>query len=140
MAETRPAAGAGVRLTPRRRAVLDVLARTDSHPDARWVYERAQERMPGISLATVYRALQALREAGLILEFPQPAGASRFDANTSAHHHLTCVRCGRITDVILPLGPLRQEVQRLADFATVTSERLEFFGLCRRCDGDRPKR
>jgi Fe2+ or Zn2+ uptake regulation protein len=117
-----------------------VVAGTDSHPDARWVYERVQERMPGVSLATVYRALQALREAGLVLEVPQPAGASRFDANTSTHHHLTCVRCGRISDVVLALEPLRQEVQRLADFAAVTSERLEFFGLCRRCDSERPER
>lgn len=124
-----------LRLTRRRRAILDLLAATDAHPDARWVFEKVQERVPGVSLATVYRALDALREAGLVRELPQATGANRFDANTSAHHHLVCTRCGRIVDVRLPTEALRREAERVSDFASVTGERVELFGLCRTCAG-----
>lgn len=128
-----------LRLTPRRRAILRALAGTDSHPDARWVYEQVQRAVPGISLATIYRGIQALRKASLVVELPQPTGATRYDANTAPHVHVTCLRCRRIVNLTLKMESLREEACRRAGFATVGGERLELFGLCRSCDGAGPR-
>ena len=130
---------ARLRLTPRRQAILRALASSDRHPDARWVHEQVQRAMPGISLATVYRGIHALREAGLVVELPQPAGATRYDADTAPHIHVTCLRCRRMVDLRLELEPLREEARRQAGFASVAAESLELLGLCRSCDGAGPQ-
>ena len=56
----------GYRLTKQRLAILKVLRGTDTHPDAEWVYREVKKVLPQVSLGTVYRSLEALREAGLI--------------------------------------------------------------------------
>ncbi|HXF51490.1 MAG TPA: transcriptional repressor, partial [Dehalococcoidia bacterium] len=85
-------------MTACREAILRVLAGTRSHPDARWIYERVQQVLPGVSLSTVYRTLAWLRDRGMVLEFPTPRGA-RYDADVREHHHVTCRVCGRMEDL-----------------------------------------
>src|SRR5713226_5080679 len=86
----------GLRLTGPRRVVLDVLRSTESHPTAEWVHRVVRRRLPRVSLGTVYRNLRLLVGEGLVAEIQGPH--ARFDANLEAHHHFTCVRCGRILD------------------------------------------
>jgi Fe2+ or Zn2+ uptake regulation protein len=124
----------GLRLTAPRRLILDVVRATDLHPSAATVYRRVRRRLPGVSLATVYRNLRMLAAHGLLAERVEAAGL-RFDANTSPHDHFTCVVCGRIYDV-----------PRLADAGVrlalgsgmgfeVLDHRIEFSGRCARCRG-----
>ena len=120
------------RLTARRRAIFEIVAGTRSHPDARQVFQEAQERFPGISLATVYRALGWLRGAGLLAELPGD-GAARFDANVAAHHHLVCVRCGRMVDVEVSIDGLKEQARQQSGFVSVGSARVQFQGLCPEC-------
>src|SRR5215831_3941106 len=97
--------GRGFRLTTPRQAVLEVVRSIKAHPTAEEVYRLVIRRAPGVSLGTVYRNLRLLVDAGLLGELPGPR--ARFDANTRAHHHFTCLRCGRIADVEIPVaGPL----------------------------------
>src|SRR5882724_8147083 len=92
----------GLRLTGPRRVVLEVLRGTDAHPTAESVHRLVRRRLPRVSLGTVYRNLRLLVAEGLAAEIPGPH--ARFDANMDAHHHFTCVRCGRIVDVDGPLA------------------------------------
>src|SRR5262245_26786267 len=92
----------GFRLTAPRRAVLEVVRGTKTHPTAEEVHRLVTRRAPGVSLGTVYRNLRLLVDAGLLGELPGPR--ARFDANTRAHHHFTCLRCGRIIDVEAPVA------------------------------------
>ena len=125
------------RLTPRRQLVLEAVRRALIHPDVQWVYDRVRDKVPNISLATVYRSLAVLAEAGLIRELPDASGPTRYDANVAEHHHARCIVCGRILDVDLgDVTKLRKQVQRLTGFAQVESERLEFYGLCATCAGE----
>jgi len=93
---------AGMRLTPQRRAVLEELAGDTTHPLADEVARRVSDRVPGISLSTVYKTLHEFASAGLIRELDLP-GAMRFDADTSDHAHLVCDDCGTVVDI--PLSP-----------------------------------
>jgi Fur family peroxide stress response transcriptional regulator len=88
-----------LRVTPQRFAVYaNLLHRTD-HPTAEDILRDLNENAPTSSQATVYSALQALRQAGLVREVLLEAGISRYDANVDAHHHFRCRCCGIIEDI-----------------------------------------
>jgi Fe2+ or Zn2+ uptake regulation protein len=95
-------------------------------------------RAPRVSLATVYRNLRLLADVGLLGELPGPR--ARFDANTRAHDHFTCLRCGRIVDVEAPVAQphsraLSTRVEGRTGL-TITHQRIDFFGRCRTCQGE----
>jgi Fe2+ or Zn2+ uptake regulation protein len=125
---------AGVRVTPQRRAVLDVLRSSHDHPTAAEVFERVRQVVPGIGAATVYRTLALLVESGQALELSLGDGSSaRFDGNVERHDHVVCDGCGRAVDITATLpstavrGPARQ-----TGF-TITGYDLQFRGRCPRC-------
>lgn len=120
------------RMTACRQAILRVLAGTRSHPDARWIYERVQQVLPGVSLSTVYRTLAWLRDRGMVLEFPTPRGA-RYDADVREHHHVTCRVCGRMEDLDASLDPPPAAAVRHPAFASIEGARVELTGLCAEC-------
>jgi Fe2+ or Zn2+ uptake regulation protein len=121
------------RLTPQRRAVLDVLRDSHDHPTAQDVIDRVRRTSPGIGAATVYRTLNLLVESGQALELSLGDAASRYDANTDRHDHVVCVRCGAAADVHAALPPrLAREVAQVSGFA-VTGHDLTFTGLCPTC-------
>lgn len=125
---------AAPRLTPQRRAVLDVLRSSRDHPTAAEVYDRVRALAPGIGAATVYRTLSMLVTTGRALELNLGDGvAARYDANTSRHDHLVCEECGRAVDIDLPVpSALVAELNRMTDFQ-ITGYDLQFRGLCPRC-------
>src|SRR4029453_19260076 len=137
--------GRGFRLTAPRHAVLEVLRGIKTHPTAEEVHRLVIRRAPRVSLGTVYRNLRVLVDAGLLGELPGPR--ARFDANTRAHHHFTCLRCGRIADVEAPVTEPHSRAlsKRVAARTglTITHHRIDFFGRCRKCQAkerDRPGR
>ena len=88
----------GIKATHQRREIFREVARTDEHPDAETICRRVRRRVPTVSLDTVYRTLALLEKKGLLSRLEAFAGRTRFDANTAAHHHFICTRCGRVRD------------------------------------------
>ena len=127
--------GRGFRLTAPRHAVLEVVRGAKAHPTAEEVHRLVTRRAPGVSLGTVYRNLRQLVDAGLIGELPGPP--ARYDANIRAHHHFTCLRCGRIMDVEAPVAePHSRALSRRVAARTglaIKHHRIDFFGRCREC-------
>src|SRR5215467_9394255 len=127
--------GRGFRLTVPRRTVLKVVQGIQTHPTAEEVHRLVIRRAPRVSLATVYRNLRLLVDAGLLGELPGPR--ARFDANTRDHHHFTCLRCGRIADVEAPVAePHSQALSKRVEARTgltITHHRIAFFGRCWKC-------
>ena len=80
--------------------MAEALAGEHVHLTADAVYGRAQQRLPEISLATVYNALNELVDMGEVLEIYTGEGPKRYDPNTTVpHHHLYCIECGALRDV-----------------------------------------
>ncbi len=96
---------AGRRLTRQRAAVYDHLCRADHHPTAEDVYRRVKESIPSISLATVYKALEALVDSGLAARLVAANGSARYDARSDHHYHLRCLRSGAVEDVPTSFDP-----------------------------------
>ena len=105
------------RLTKQRKVILEELCKSDSHPTADELYQTVRQRMPNISLGTVYRNLDFLTEQGQIAKIEYSGSQMRFDALLEFHQHVRCVKCGAISDV----------------FNTLLSSRIEFDGICHKC-------
>ncbi|HEU4403657.1 MAG TPA: Fur family transcriptional regulator [Candidatus Polarisedimenticolia bacterium] len=126
----------GGRVTRQRRAVYAALAAHGDHPSAETLHREVRRRIPGISLATVYKALEVLVRSGAATRIAHSDGVSRYDVRTDDHDHLRCLDCGRVEDFDRPHRP-----ERLADVVserfTITGYRLEFLGYCAACDSAR---
>lgn len=122
-----------LRLTPQRRAVLEVLEAAHDHPTAAEVFERVQVVHPGIGAATVYRTLGLLVDHGKALELGLTDGASRYDANTGRHDHLICESCGTAVDVDAPIPQRLSDSLADATGFTITGYDLRFRGRCPTC-------
>jgi len=128
---------AGVRLTHQRLEIFREVARADDHPDAETVYRRVRERMPTVSLDTVYRTLWLLNEHDLIRTLGPSRERTRFDANLHRHHHFVCVRCGATRDFTSrELDDLELPSSATA-LGRIETTRVEVRGVCRECAGEK---
>jgi Fe2+ or Zn2+ uptake regulation protein len=98
---------AGWRCTPQRLAVYHHLSRADHHPTAEELYQAVKAAIPNISLATVYKALEALVASGLAsrLTAGEGSGSARYDARGDHHYHLRCLRSGAVQDLPTAYDP-----------------------------------
>jgi Fe2+ or Zn2+ uptake regulation protein len=103
---------AGWRFTRQRAEVFAYLRTVESHPTAEQVFAAVRQKIPNISLATVYKALEALVDAGLAARLADSDGPVRYDGRAEAHYHLRCERTGQVRDLPLPYDP--ELIQRLA--------------------------
>jgi Fur family transcriptional regulator, peroxide stress response regulator len=129
--------GGGLRCTPQRLAVYDVLAGAGHHPTAEEVYQAVRATIPRISLATVYKSLEALVETGVAAKLPADAGeaSARYDARRDPHYHFRCLRTGAVHDLPTHFDPdlVGKLDPKLADYLSrqgfqVTGYRLELVG------------
>ena len=128
----------GLRLTTPRRIILDVVRATDAHPTATLVYRHVRRRLPRVSLATVYRNLEALAASGQVRRIDGPGTHRRFDGNTKPHHHARCRVCDRIIDLFdIPDQGLDLIAERECGF-TISATSIEFTGVCDSCRSRQP--
>jgi len=122
----------GYRATAQRIAISRYALTSRAHPSARQVYDEVRSTHPTVSLATVYKTLQVLREMGLLQELNFPEGEARFDSYMRPHLHLICRRCGKIIDVEDQAAQDLLNVASRARF-TVTGLRVDMYGVCQKC-------
>ena len=124
----------GQRYTEQRAAVFRFLESTDVHPSADEVFLAVRRKLPGISLATVYKSLETLVGCGLAVKLTYSDGSARYDGRTDPHHHARCLSCGKVMDIAgsLPEGQWEQLRERAEGFV-VTGYRLELSGFCPAC-------
>jgi Fe2+ or Zn2+ uptake regulation protein len=96
---------AGRRSTRQREEIYAYLLRSEDHPTAEQVFEAVRKSIPNLSLATVYNALEALADAGLVMKLPSSEGSIRYDGRAEGHYHLRCLRSGAVADLSTPYVP-----------------------------------
>ncbi|MDD2469252.1 MAG: transcriptional repressor, partial [Desulfobulbus sp.] len=84
----------GIKLTHQRIEIFREVAQTGDHPDADQIFQRVRDRVPHVSLDTVYRTLWLLNDLGLVVTLGASREPTRFDANLKSHHHFVCRQCG----------------------------------------------
>ena len=83
--------------------MYDYLRSVDCHPSAEEVYASVRQEIPNISLATVYKALEALVDCGLAAKLSNCDGPARYDHRSDAHYHLRCLRTDQVRDLQVPV-------------------------------------
>ncbi len=123
------------RQTRQRVEILDLLSGLDEFRSAQQLHDLLRSQGSTVGLATVYRAVQALSDAGEVDMLLAADGEAlyRLCERKAHHHHLVCRSCGTAVEID---GP---SVERWADamaaehgFSDI-SHTLELFGLCRTC-------
>jgi Fur family peroxide stress response transcriptional regulator len=124
----------GMNVTPQRIAVYRALLESEEHPTPEALFASVREGMPSISLATIYKTLEALQRLGVCHEISRLGEARRFEANLDDHHHTVCTRCGRVADFDDErLGSLSPPPG--LDGFVPTGIHVQVVGLCGACAG-----
>lgn len=122
-----------LKVTPQRLAIYKVLYETTSHPTAEEIYTALRQSHPTMSLATVYKTLDALKKADLATELNVGDDSSRYDANIKSHPHMICYECGKVMDLHTnSLENFKNHIQKETDF-DIVSEKVYFYGTCKTC-------
>lgn len=127
----------GVRITPQREVILDYLITHHNHPDVETIRDGIEDKLPNLSVATIYNTLKMLVDNGLVIELPNNDGGIRYDYFGVPHYHAICENCGKIIDIFDDDYPelvkhVQQTTREKTDFL-VTGTQLEVTGICPDC-------
>lgn len=122
------------RLTAQKKAILGCVRNYwPTHPTSQMVFEKVKKKMPSISLGTVYRNLNTLRETGYVEEIVVHNESSRYDSRVDAHLHFMCDDCNELFDIDNP-NLLKSHTRRLKDQGFIVQRSsIMFHGLCQKC-------
>jgi Fur family transcriptional regulator, ferric uptake regulator len=119
-----------LKMTDQRRVVARVLSESDDHPDVETLYQRSNAIDSRISIATVYRTVKLLEEAGVIERHDFGDGKARYEESPEEHHdHLIDMRSGAVIEFT------NAEIERLQEMIarelgyTLVGHRLELYGV-----------
>lgn len=121
------------RHSKQRELILAQLSALSTHPTADELYQLVRQKMPNISLGTVYRNLDFLAAKNLLRKF-NDGKKTRFDGNVKPHAHLNCLNCGCLKDLPqIAIDQLDNFYQKIDNFK-ILSYQLTFIGICNNCN------
>ncbi|MCI2018714.1 MAG: transcriptional repressor [Lentilactobacillus buchneri] len=128
----------GIRITPQREIILTYLIGHHNHPSVETIRDGIDEKLPNLSVATIYNTLKLFVDNGLVIELPNKDGGLRYDFFGVPHYHAICENCGKIFDIFDESYPdIVAHVQKVAREKvgfTVTGTQLEVTGICPKCE------
>ncbi len=124
----------GMKVTPQRRSIFEVLHESAEHPTAEDIYHRVREVMPDVSVATVYQTLNGLVDMGEVVELDLGEGKRRYDPRTDGHWHLVCLGCRQIVDIPRSVDPAEILLEEPCGYE-ITRCDVVLYGLCPDCQG-----
>lgn len=122
-----------LRMTHQREIILKELQESKLHLTADELYDRVKKILPRISLATVYRNLEILTQAGMIAKREVSGRQKRFDSDVSDHDHIYCIQCHRLDNLELDREEFGSLPTKQIKGYNVIGYRLEFIGICKEC-------
>src|SRR6266508_1709774 len=123
----------GLRATSQRVVMHRLLRDRARHVSAEELLSEASDRLPGVSLPTVYATLELFEQLGIVRRVNGGGGTLLWDTRADAHHHMICRRCGRIEDMEAPLD--LERARAVAAKSGFEPDRAEVVvsGLCASC-------
>lgn len=123
----------GLRLTPQRRLIIEIIHNAETHITAEDIINSVQKKMPGVNKSTIYRTLDLLEETGCVYKSEANEHYIYHHAEDGHHHHLICSTCGQTLeceeDIFLPVEKaLSEKYGFCIDFKHVVMK-----GLCAGC-------
>ena len=123
----------GLKITPQREAIYLEIADSRTHPTADQLYNVIAKKFPNISYDTVNRTLNTLARIGLIDIIEGYGNPRRYDSNSKSHHHLHCVRCGKVIDFYNSEFDKLDIPKDIPKTFEIISKRVILGGICSDC-------
>ncbi len=128
----------GQRMTAQRRLLLDIIRNAEGHLEADEILRLAKEKDDRISLSTVYRNLNLLKESGLVLERHLGEEHHHYELNNGPdHHHLICTECGDVFEFESPLSEMMMAEVESASRFRINRIEIDMQGLCPNCQKEK---
>jgi Fur family transcriptional regulator, peroxide stress response regulator len=124
----------GLAFTFQRQVIYEAVVDSTEHPTPEWIYEQARQRIPSISLGTVYKNVKTFLDSGVLKEVTLHHGSLRLEANMTPHHHVVCSSCRAIYDMPeTAVEPVQYSTSEAPEGFSIEGCRVEFVGLCQTC-------
>lgn len=123
----------GLKLTPQRTAIYDLIKKSKDHPTLDEIYKMIRKQLPNISFDTVYRTLLKFSEVGLVKMTERYGENMRFDPRVDQHHHFHCIKCRKIIDFCDEGYDSIQIPKTLGRDFQVMNKRVVLEGICSKC-------
>ncbi len=120
-----------LKVTPQRLAIVEELY-NNGHMNIDDLYNKLLEKFPSISLATIYKNINAMCEKLFLSEVKIPNSKAVYELVKSDHAHIICKVCGSIEDMNLDTSSLENEVLSLSNFK-IESSSIVLSGVCSKC-------
>lgn len=120
-----------LKVTPQRVAIVDELYK-HGHMNVDDLYKNLLEKFPSISLATIYKNINAMVEKIFLNEVKIPETKSVYELIKEEHSHLVCSSCGKIEDIMIDTSILQSSLSKQSSFKVESSEVI-FTGVCENC-------
>ena len=117
----------------KRNAIYNAVCGTDTHPSARWVYDKLKPEIPDLSLGTVYRNIALFKDEGKVSVICNVNGEERIDGNTEPHPHFVCNKCKAVIDVEDNQNADDLESQLAEEGFKVENRFVIYYGICPKC-------
>ena len=123
----------GLKLTPQRRLIVDIIHNAEAHLTAEDIIINVQKKMPGVNKSTIYRTLDLLEENGCVYKSESHDQFIYHHAEEGHHHHLVCRECGKTIeceeDVFVPI---KRVLEKKYGFH-VEFKHIVMKGICLEC-------
>ena len=123
----------GLKVTHQRIEIYRELLESLDHPSAELLHKRLSEKLPTISLDTVYRTLATLEQHGLVSRIQTAGSLARFEAVTTPHHHLICSNCNNVVDFHWSEFEAVDLPAPVGQWGRITSKNVVMYGICSDC-------
>ena len=123
----------GIGMTHQRHVLYEVMQGMTGHPSPEAIFAEVRQRIPAVSLATVYKNIHIFVEHGILREVSLHHGSQRLEMNERQHHHLVCSRCKTITDIGAEGIALTPQHTDLGVGFQVERYSVDVIGLCAQC-------
>ncbi len=120
-----------LKVTPQRVAIVEELYK-NGHMNIDDLYKKLLSKFPSVSLATIYKNINAMVEKVFLSEVKLPNSKSVYELVKTEHAHLVCSSCGYIEDIMLDSSNILTEASKLTTFK-IDSTNIVFNGLCPNC-------
>ena len=120
-----------IKITPQRLAIIQLMDEY-GHISVRDIFEKIKESFPSLSLATVYKNINAMMESNFINELKIVGQDNKYELVKERHSHMICRRCGEIEDIHIDTRGLEETIPKESGFQ-VEETSIQFFGTCRKC-------
>jgi Fur family transcriptional regulator, peroxide stress response regulator len=124
----------GLAFTFQRQVIYEAVVDSREHPTPELIYEQVRQRIPSISLGTVYKNVKTFLDSGVLKEVTIHHRSLRLESNMTPHHHLVCSSCKAIFDIEeSAVEPVRLPTSELPAGFSIKQCRVEFVGECKSC-------